>query len=85
MYQHSSKGAGWSSDGAMCLILLGGYHSGSQADLPVLLLSLLHLLVQQQLEHPLLPHLLLWACGYHTGKADPHTEIQVTCSNLHLN
>lgn len=78
MYQRSAQGAGGSTDGAMCLILLGGYHSGGQADLPVLLLPLLCLLVQQQLEHPHLPHLLLWTRGHHRGKANAHTEIQVT-------
>lgn len=47
MRQHGSEGAGWFADGAVCFLLLGGYHSGGEADLPVILLSLLHLLVQQ--------------------------------------
>lgn len=77
MRQHGSEGAGWFADGAVCFLLLGGYHSGGEADLPVILLSLLHLLVQQQLEHPHLPHLLLGTCRHHTGETDPHPEIQV--------
>lgn len=77
MHQHTTEGAGWSADGAVCLLLLGWHHTGGQADLPVVLLSFLHLLVQQQLEHPLLPHLLLGTCGHHKGETDAHPEIQV--------
>lgn len=61
----------------MCVLLLGWYHSGGEADLPVVLLSLLHLMVQQQLEHPLLPYLLLCTCDIDAGEADAHAEIQV--------
>lgn len=67
MYRHSSEGAGWSADGAVHLLLLGGLHSGGQTDSLVILLSLLHLMVQQQLEHAFLSYLLLWTCGDHTG------------------
>lgn len=75
MCQHCSEGAGWSSDGAVCFLLLGGYHSGGEANLPVILLSLLHLLVQQQLEHPYFPHLLLRTCSHHRRQTDAQTEI----------
>lgn len=75
MHQHSAEGAWWFTDGAVHLLLLGGYHSGGQADLPVILLSFLHILVQQQLEYPLLSNLLLWTCGDHKGEADTYSKI----------
>lgn len=40
-------------------------------------MPLLHLVVQQQLEHSVLPHLLLWECCHHPGETDTHSEIQV--------
>lgn len=77
MCQHSSEGVGRPADGAVCVLLLGRYHPGGEADLPVVLLPLLHLLVQQQLEHPVFSHLLLRECCHHTGETDAHSEIQV--------
>lgn len=43
-------------------------------------MPLLHLVVQQQLEHSVLPNLLLWECCHHAGETDAHSEIQVNSS-----
>lgn len=40
-------------------------------------MPLLHLMVQQQLEHSVFPYLLLWECCHHAGETDAHSEIQV--------
>lgn len=78
MCQHRCEGAGRTADGAVRVLLLGRYHPGGEADLPVVLMPLLHLVVQQQLEHSVLPHLLLWERCHHAGETDAHSEIQVS-------
>lgn len=75
--QHSAQGAGGLTGGAVHLLVLGRHHTSGSAHVQVLLLSLFHHMVQHQLEHSLLPALLLWARGHYQRKTDAHSEIQV--------